>query len=48
MEGTDGNATGNHFHITANIGKYYGLLQNNNGKWCYTYENHYYLMKHFI
>lgn len=38
MEGTDGNATGNHFHITANIGKYYGLKQNNNGKWCYTYE----------
>ena len=38
MEGTDGNATGNHFHITANIGKYYGLLQNNNGKWCWTYE----------
>ena len=38
MEGTDGNTTGNHFHITANIGKYYGFLQNNNGKWCYTYE----------
>ncbi len=38
LEGTDGNATGNHFHITANIGKYYGLKQNNNGKWCYTYE----------
>lgn len=38
MEGTDGQATGNHFHITANIGKYYGLLQNNNGKWCWTYE----------
>ena len=38
LEGTDGLATGNHFHITANFGKYYGLLQNNNGKWCYTYE----------
>lgn len=37
-EGTDGNATGNHFHITANIGKYYGFLKNNNGKWCFTYE----------
>ncbi len=38
MEGTDGNATGNHFHITANLGKYYGLLQNSNGAWCFTYE----------
>lgn len=38
MEGTDGNATGNHFHITANLGKYYGLLKNSNGKWCYTYH----------
>ena len=38
LEGTDGLATGNHFHITANIGKYYGLLKNSNGAWCYTYE----------
>lgn len=38
LEGTDGNATGNHFHNTANVGKYYGLKKNNNGKWCYTYE----------
>ena len=38
LEGTDGYCTGNHFHITANIGKYYGLLQNSNGSWCYTYE----------
>lgn len=38
LEGTDGNATGNHFHITANIGKYYGFLKNSNGAWCYTYE----------
>ena len=28
LEGTDGYATGNHFHITANTGKYYGLLKN--------------------
>lgn len=38
MEGTDGNATGNHFHVTANLGKYYGLLQNSNDAWCFTYE----------
>lgn len=38
LEGTDGNATGNHFHITANFGKYYGFKKNNNGKWCYTYK----------
>lgn len=38
MEGTDGLATGNHFHITANLGKYYGFLQNSNGAWCFTYE----------
>ena len=38
MEGTDGYATGNHFHVTANIGNYYGLLQNSNGSWCFTYE----------
>lgn len=38
LEGTDGNATGNHFHVTSNLGNYYGLLQNNNGKWCYTYD----------
>ncbi len=38
MEGTDGYATGNHFHTTANIGKYYGLLQNSNGSWCFVYE----------
>lgn len=37
-EGVDGNASGNHLHITANIGKYYGLLKNTNGKWCYTYD----------
>ena len=38
LEGKDGIATGNHFHITANLGKYYGLLQNSNGSWCYTYD----------
>ena len=38
MEGTDGFATGNHLHITANLGKYYGFLQNSNGAWCFTYE----------
>ncbi len=38
LEGTDGYATGNHFHTTANLGKYYGFLKNNNGKWCFTYE----------
>ena len=38
MEGTDGYSTGNHFHITANTGKYYGFLKNSNGAWCFTYE----------
>lgn len=38
LEGTDGFATGNHFHITANLGKYYGFLQNSNGAWCFTYQ----------
>ena len=38
LEGKDGIATGNHFHITANLGKYYGLLQNSNGSWCFTYD----------
>lgn len=38
MEGTDGLSTGNHFHITANIGKYHGLLENSNGKWCWVYD----------
>ena len=36
-EGTDGQATGNHFHCTSNIGKYYGFKKNSNGKWCFTY-----------
>lgn len=37
-EGTSGHATGNHFHITANIGKYYGFKKNGNGAWCFVYE----------
>lgn len=37
-EGTSGQASGNHFHITANIGKYYGFFENSNGKYCFTYE----------
>ena len=37
-EGVDGQATGNHLHITANIGKYYGMKCNNNGKWVFCYE----------
>lgn len=37
LEGKDG-ATANHWHITANIGKYYGFKQNSNGAWCYVYE----------
>ena len=38
LEGTDGLSTGNHFHCTANIGKYYGFKKNSNGKWCFVYE----------
>lgn len=38
LEGKDGIATGNHFHITANLGKYYGLLKNSNNAWCFTYD----------
>lgn len=37
-EGTSGQASGNHLHCTANIGKYYGFKQNGNGKWCFVYE----------
>ena len=36
-EGTSGAASGNHFHITANIGKYYGYKENANGKWVFAY-----------
>ena len=38
MEGTDGLSTGNHIHLTANIGKYYGFKKNSNKKWCFVYE----------
>lgn len=38
LEGTDGVATGNHFHVTANIGGYYGFKKNSNNKWCFVYE----------
>lgn len=38
MEGTSGQATGNHFHITANIGTYYGFKKNSNGKWVFAYK----------
>lgn len=38
LEGTDGNATGNHFHVTANLGRYYGFFKNSNGSWCYVYQ----------
>lgn len=36
-EGTSGQASGNHLHCTANIGKYYGYHKNSNGKWCFAY-----------
>lgn len=38
LEGMDGPATGNHFHVTANLGSYHGILKNSNGSWCYTYD----------
>lgn len=34
-EGKDGEATGNHIHMTVGTGDYKGLLQNGNGKWCF-------------
>lgn len=38
LEGTDGQAFGNHFHCTVNFGPYYGCFKNSNDKWCYTYK----------
>lgn len=38
LEGSAPPSSGNHFHITANLGKYYGFLKNSNGSWCFTYE----------
>lgn len=37
-EGTSGKSTGNHFHITAAFGTYYGFLKNANGKYCFVYD----------
>lgn len=37
-EGTSGNATGNHFHITANIGRYDGFVKNSNNKYIFAYS----------
>lgn len=39
-EGDDGNATGNHLHITV-CTNYRGFYQNNNGKWCFVGEEQY-------
>lgn len=53
LEGTDGNVTGNHFHMTMNHGKYYGKYKNTNKSWVYCYEKSllpyeaYYLNKDF-
>ena len=38
LEGNEGGAYGYHFHCTANIGKYYGMKCNSNGKWCFVYD----------
>lgn len=38
LEGDEGGAYGYHFHCTANIGTYYGIKKNSNGKWCFVYE----------
>lgn len=37
-EGKSGQASGNHFHCTANIGKWYKYTENSNGKWVFCYE----------
>ena len=37
-EGTSGQASGNHLHCTANIGKWYKYTENSNGKWVFAYE----------
>lgn len=36
-EGKEG-ATAYHYHCTANKGKYYGLKENSNKKWCFVYD----------
>lgn len=38
LEGDEGGAYGYHFHCTANIGNYYGIKKNSNGKWCFVYD----------
>lgn len=38
MEGKSGAATGNHFHITANIGLYDGFRKNSNNKYVFAYN----------
>lgn len=38
LEGNEGGASGYHFHCTANIGNYYGIKKNSNGKWCFVYD----------
>lgn len=37
LEGKGG-ASAYHFHITANLGNYYGIKCNSNGKWCFVYD----------
>ena len=37
MEGTSGKASGNHFHVTVNIGLYDGFRKNSNNKWVFAY-----------
>jgi len=34
-EGKDGQATGNHIHMTVGTGSYKGQYENSNGKWCF-------------
>ena len=34
-EGTSGQASGNHFHVTVGLPEYYGQKVNGNGKWCF-------------
>ncbi len=38
MEGTSGQASGNHFHCTANIGAYEGFYRNSNNKYVFAYK----------
>lgn len=38
MEGTSGQASGNHFHCTVNIGAYEGFCKNSNRKYVFAYK----------